>query len=83
MYVSLLPGTVPGGDVATIRRVGSADLVYAALLDGGFDPVGDRIVVLPQNPERAVLRDPKSGFADFVAKGSIAKGAALAAGVGQ
>jgi len=25
--------------VASIRRVGSADLVYAALLDGGFDPV--------------------------------------------
>ena len=39
VYVSLLPGTVPGGDVASIRRVGSADLVYAALLDGGFDPV--------------------------------------------
>ena len=30
--------------------------------------------------ERAALRDPKSGFTDFVAKGSIAKGAALAAG---
>jgi cytochrome c553 len=35
---------------------------------------------LPQNPERAAMRDPKTGFADFVAKGSIVKGAALAAG---
>ena len=30
--------------------------------------------------ERAALRDPKSGFTDFVAKGSIARGAALMAG---
>jgi cytochrome c553 len=51
-----------------------------ALGDGGYEPVGSRIIVLPQNAERAALRDPKTGFTDFVAKGSIAKGAALAAG---
>src|SRR5881396_4451288 len=38
-YVSLSPGTVPGGTVATIRRLGDAGLFYAALVDGGFDPV--------------------------------------------
>jgi cytochrome c553 len=51
-----------------------------ALGDGGFEPIGERIIVLPQNAERASLRDPKSGFADFVPRGSVAKGAALAAG---
>lgn len=51
-----------------------------ALTDGVFEPVGNRIIALPQNAERAALRDPKSGFTDFVAKGSTAKGAALAAG---
>ena len=51
-----------------------------ALGDGGYEPVGSRIIVLPQNAERAALRDPKSGFTDFVAKGSIARGAALMAG---
>ena len=51
-----------------------------ALGDGGYEPVGSRIVVLPQNAERAALRDPKSGFTDFVAKGSIARGAALLTG---
>ena len=51
-----------------------------ALGDGGYEPIGSRIIVLPQNAERAALRDPKSGFTDFVAKGSIAKGAALMAG---
>jgi cytochrome c553 len=53
-----------------------------ALGDGGTEPIGSRIIVLPQNPERAVLRDPKSGFTDFVAKGSITRGAALMAGGG-
>ena len=51
-----------------------------ALGDGGYEPVGSRIIVLPQNAERAALRDPKSGFTDFVAKGSIARGTALMAG---
>ncbi len=51
-----------------------------ALGDGGVEPIGSRIIVLPQNPERAAMRDPKSGFVDYVPKGSIAKGAALAAG---
>ncbi len=32
-----------------------------ALGDGGTEPIGSRIIVLPQNAERAVLRDPKSG----------------------
>jgi len=52
------------------------------LADGGTEPIGNRIIVLPQNAERAALRDPKSGFTDFVAKGSIAKGAELMAGGG-
>lgn len=51
-----------------------------ALGDGGLEPIGDRIIVLPQYPDRAVMRDPKSGFVDYVPKGSIAKGAALVAG---
>jgi cytochrome c553 len=51
-----------------------------ALGDGGFEPIGSRIIVIPQNPERASLRDPKSGFVDYVPKGSIAKGAALITG---
>ena len=51
-----------------------------ALADGGTEPIGNRIIVLPENPERAELRDPHSGFIDYVPKGSIAKGAALMAG---
>ena len=61
--------------------VGAGGMRFA-LADGVYEPVGSRIIVLPDNAERAVLRDPKSGFTDFVAKGSIAKGSALAAGGG-
>ena len=44
------------------------------------EPIGNRIIVLPQNPHLAELRDPHSGFIDYVPTGSIVKGAALMAG---
>jgi cytochrome c553 len=50
------------------------------LSDGPYEPTGSRIIVLPDSADRAELRDPKSGFTDFVAKGMIAKGADLAGG---
>lgn len=61
--------------------VGAGGMRFA-LADGVYEPIGSRIIVLPDNAERAVLRDPKSGFTDFVAKGSVARGAVLAAGSG-
>ncbi len=44
---------------------------------GGTEPIGQRIVEIPEN-ERVVLnRDPRIGFIAYVPKGSIAKGEAL------
>ncbi len=44
-------------------------------LPGGADePIGDRIIELPQNVARAESRDPHSGFVAYVPKGSLAKG---------
>ena len=48
--------------------------------DGGDEPIGSRIIVVPQDEPRALMRDPNSGFIDYVPKGSIVKGAALMAG---
>lgn len=62
--------------------VGAGGMRFA-LADGVFESIGSRIIVLPDNTERAVLRDPKSGFTDFVPKGSVARGAALAAASGK
>lgn len=48
-----------------------------ALPAGGMEPIGNRIVELPEDEAAAVARDPRSGFVAYVPKGSIAKGQAL------
>jgi cytochrome c553 len=44
---------------------------------GGAEPLGNRIIELPQDVSRATSRDPHSGFIAYVPVGSVAKGAAL------
>ena len=43
-------------------------------LPGGGEPIGKRIIELPQDIARAESRDPHSGFIAYVPKGSLAKG---------
>ena len=45
---------------------------------GGMEPIGNRIITLPEDQEKARLRDPRSGFVSYVPPGSLAKGKALA-----
>jgi cytochrome c553 len=45
--------------------------------DGGTEPIGNRIISLPEDQARARLRDPNSGFIAYVPVGSIAKGKGL------
>ena len=45
--------------------------------DGGMEPIGNRIITLPQDQSRATKRDPHSGFIAYVPPGSLAKGEAL------
>lgn len=44
---------------------------------GGMEPLGNRIIELPQDVARATSRDPHSGFIAYVPKGSLIKGEAL------
>jgi len=44
---------------------------------GGTEPIGNRIIVVPQDKERAESRDMHSGFIDYVPIGSIKAGEAL------
>jgi cytochrome c553 len=44
---------------------------------GGTEPLGNRIITLPQDPERVESRDPHSGFIAYVPPGSTKKGEAL------
>jgi cytochrome c553 len=43
----------------------------------GMEPIGNRIVELPEDEAAALARDPRSGFVAYVPKGSIAKGQVL------
>ncbi|MBI4885793.1 MAG: c-type cytochrome, partial [Acidobacteria bacterium] len=47
---------------------------------GGTEPIGHRILEIPEDPFRTEIRDPHSGFIAYVPPGSIARGKALAAG---
>ncbi len=46
------------------------------------EPIGERIINVPKDETEAKLRDPHSGFIDYVPSGSIARGQALASGDG-
>lgn len=51
---------------------------FIQLEGGGTEPLGDRIIEVPQNPDRTEhLRDPHSGYVAYVPVGSIEKGKAL------
>jgi cytochrome c553 len=52
------------------------------LPDGGNEPIGQRIIEIPEDEEVVLNRDPRSGFIAFVPKGSIAKGQELVASGG-
>ncbi len=45
--------------------------------DGTTEPIGNRIITLPEEPGRARNRDPKSGFIAYVPSGTIARGEEL------
>ena len=69
-------GTVPKTYFKGTRR-----LPYP---DGGTEPIGNRIIEVPEDWERVELRDPHAGFISYVPFGSLAKGEALVTfGVGK
>src|SRR5580658_171353 len=64
-------GTVPKSYVSVKGRQ------RLPLPGAGTEPLGNRIIELPQDVSRATSRDPHSGFIAYVPVGSVAKGAAL------
>jgi cytochrome c553 len=45
--------------------------------DGSTEPIGSRIITVPEDIDRARLRDPYSGFVSYVPPGSLARGKEL------
>ena len=59
----------------------SADARHRRILpDGGTEPIGRRIIQIPEDPMQVTIRNPHSGFIAYVPPGSIKKGEALAKG---
>ncbi len=58
--------------------VGEGAMRFAAK-EGGTEPIGNRIIELPQDDAGARARNPHTGFVAYVPPGSIAKGKELAA----
>jgi cytochrome c553 len=65
-------------EVTTVPKtfVGGGRMRYAAP-EGGTEPLGKRIITLPEDQSRVTKRDPHSGFIAYVPVGSIKKGEAL------
>ena len=63
-------------DTVPKSYVGQGAMRFATA-DGAKEPIGNRIIVLPQDEGRAHSRDPHSGFIDYVPPGSIARGETL------
>lgn len=77
---SLKPGPwvkVVESDTVPKNYVSAKGRMRLPMPGGGMEPLGNRIIELPQDVMRATSRDPKSGFVAYVPKGSIAKGEAL------
>ena len=68
-------------DTVPKSYIGAGGMRFAAP-DGGTEPIGERIINLPNDATEAKLRDPHSGFTDYVPAGSVAKGQALVNGGG-
>jgi cytochrome c553 len=78
-FAALQPGVwtkVIETDSVPKSYVGAGGMRFAEP-GGEMEPIGNRIIVLPQDETRAKSRDPRSGFIDYVPTGSIAKGEAL------
>src|SRR5258705_1155324 len=64
-------------DMVPATFVGAGNMRFATT-DGKMEPIGQRVIELPEDAEKAELRDSHAGFVAYVPKGSIARGEELA-----
>jgi cytochrome c553 len=81
-YYSMLKATkwirVVESETAPKTYVGAGNMRHATP-NGGSEPLGQRIIEIPENSELAELRDSHSGFVAYVPVGAIARGQNLVA----
>ncbi|MDA1184777.1 MAG: c-type cytochrome [Acidobacteria bacterium] len=69
--------TVIETDMVPETYVGAGNMRHAEP-GGGMEPIGNRIIEIPENSELAELRDSHSPFMAYVPRGSVAAGEELA-----
>ncbi|WFU78645.1 c-type cytochrome [Bradyrhizobium sp. CIAT3101] len=62
----------------TIPKTGPSRMFYVRSPDGGSEPLGQRIVEMPDNVNQFELRDSRATFTAYAPVGSLAKGEVLA-----
>jgi cytochrome c553 len=62
----------------TVPKTYIARLFYAKAAEGGVEPLGRRIIEMPDDVVQFELRDSRAQFTAYVPLGSVAKGEALA-----
>ena len=65
-------------ETETIPKTGPSRLFYVRSPEGGVEPLGRRIVEMPDDVNHFELRDSRATFTAYVPVGSLAKGEALA-----
>jgi cytochrome c553 len=70
--------TIKVVEADSVPKTYIARLVFAKRAEGGTEPLGRRLIEVPDNLEQFELRDSRSQFTAYVPVGSIAKGEALA-----
>ena len=82
-YFGAMPWTpwVRVVETNTVPKMMSRGGIWVPIEGGGSEPIANRIVETPENPERTeILRDPRSGFIAYAPMGSVKKGEALSRG---
>jgi cytochrome c553 len=64
-------------ETATVPKTRIAGGMFVPLEGNETEPIGARIIEVPEHPDRTDLRDPRSGFVAYVPAGSIKRGEAL------
>jgi cytochrome c553 len=79
-YFGSMPWTpwVKVVETDTVPKVVSRGGIWSPVEGAAREPIGMRVVEMPEHPERTeVLRDPRAGFVAYAPPGSLAKGESL------
>jgi cytochrome c553 len=61
-------------EAATVPKTRPQGFMLVPVEGGGTEPIGHRIIEMPEDLARTELRDPRSGFVAYVPVGSIKRG---------